>query len=339
MPLLDPSRMPWGAIPVFLALCRSGSVRAAAASLSLSHPTVLKHLDNLESSLGILVFTRNPEGLLLTPDGLQLKEVAEEMEIAASGVRAIETTASALRPIILAVTDTIAHYWLVDKLPGWLETSGNPPVFLSTTMAPVDLARREAEIYIHMDAPVIADAVTIPVAYANLSLYASPKYIAAKGMPRELSDLPNHRFILYSGPQIPDAYAPVIAAFPEFAKLACVQTESPMVACAAVISGAGIGGLPSYVAVTAPGLVQIPLPLASQQPIFLTYHSKNRSNPRLRSFITWLRLQFDDMAHPFLGKDFHPEDMAAYLSPAPASNGPMAPRPDAIIAESLPSAS
>ena len=51
--------MNWDDIRHFLAVARGGSVRAAAASLKVGHSTVLRHIAQLEETLGTPHLARN----------------------------------------------------------------------------------------------------------------------------------------------------------------------------------------------------------------------------------------------------------------------------------------
>jgi len=60
------SELDWNDIRIFLALFRGRSVRKAADKLEMSHSTVSRHLTDLETSLGAVLFTRSRDGLLPT---------------------------------------------------------------------------------------------------------------------------------------------------------------------------------------------------------------------------------------------------------------------------------
>ena len=50
--------MDWSDVRIFLAIARSGSLRAAAKLLGVSHPTVGRRLQVLEQSSGQPIFLR-----------------------------------------------------------------------------------------------------------------------------------------------------------------------------------------------------------------------------------------------------------------------------------------
>ena len=72
--------MDWNDLRHFLALSRTGSVRAAGASLGVSHSTVLRRVQSLETELGTRLFDRSRDGFALTLAGHEMVTTAEAME-------------------------------------------------------------------------------------------------------------------------------------------------------------------------------------------------------------------------------------------------------------------
>src|SRR5579859_2904256 len=76
----------WELYRSFLAVIRDGSLSGAARSLSLTQPTIGRHIDALEQSLGVALFTRSQHGLLPTSAALDLVPHAEDMAAAAEAL-------------------------------------------------------------------------------------------------------------------------------------------------------------------------------------------------------------------------------------------------------------
>lgn len=66
-------------LKLFWEVARSGSLRAAAAKLNLSQPTISSQIKSLENALGERLFDRTGSGLRLTPQGLLVMECAAEI--------------------------------------------------------------------------------------------------------------------------------------------------------------------------------------------------------------------------------------------------------------------
>ncbi len=63
----------------FVAVARAGNVSRAALKLHLTQPAVSLQLKSLAQRSGLQLFTRTPQGLLLTPDGAALLPQAEKV--------------------------------------------------------------------------------------------------------------------------------------------------------------------------------------------------------------------------------------------------------------------
>ena len=70
----------WDDVRHFLALARTGSVRAAGASLGVSHSTVARRVEGLEERLSTRLFDRDRDGYRLTEAGRQMVPSAERVE-------------------------------------------------------------------------------------------------------------------------------------------------------------------------------------------------------------------------------------------------------------------
>src|SRR4051812_27448478 len=77
------TRFEWSLARSFLAALEHGSLLAAARTLGTTQPTVGRHIAELESQLGVLLFERTGRGLLPTAAALKLADSARAMEAAA----------------------------------------------------------------------------------------------------------------------------------------------------------------------------------------------------------------------------------------------------------------
>lgn len=63
----------------FLAAAEEGSITKAAESLNLPQSTLSRQLARLEEELGAKLFTRGPQGIELTREGLMLRRRSSEV--------------------------------------------------------------------------------------------------------------------------------------------------------------------------------------------------------------------------------------------------------------------
>ncbi|MBW0147065.1 LysR family transcriptional regulator [Marinobacter arenosus] len=81
----------------FVTVAREGSVSRAAERLHLTQPAVSLKLKQLQDDLGLKLFRRKPQGLVLTEDGQSLLPMAEK---ALAGLAAFEQSARALHSTV-----------------------------------------------------------------------------------------------------------------------------------------------------------------------------------------------------------------------------------------------
>ena len=73
----------WALIRSFLAALEYGSLLGASRALKLSQPTVGRHIAELESQLGVVLFERTGRGLSPLEMALNLADSARAMEAGA----------------------------------------------------------------------------------------------------------------------------------------------------------------------------------------------------------------------------------------------------------------
>lgn len=140
--------MDWNDVQHFLALARLRSVRAAGASLGVSHSTVARRVEALEARLATRLFDRNRDGYVLTDAGRQMLPAAEriEQEMAALERGLVGRDERLSGAVALTCTDSYVSGLLLAELTGFCDEY--PEIELAVTIdgRPFDLARREADI-------------------------------------------------------------------------------------------------------------------------------------------------------------------------------------------------
>ncbi|MBY0689071.1 LysR family transcriptional regulator [Microbacterium marinilacus] len=113
---LSPSRLPY-----FLAIARHGGVLAAADALRVSPSAVSQQLSRLEAEVGHALVERTPRGVVLTPAGREIVELAEtiEREIDDAEHRIAATAEDAVGIVRLGGFQTFLTAVLAPALPRW----------------------------------------------------------------------------------------------------------------------------------------------------------------------------------------------------------------------------
>ena len=104
----------WNLVRTFVAVADSGSLAGAARGLSLAHPTVARHIQQLEANLGLALFDRRTSGMALNDAGIALAASARNMLTAAQAFEAASTSFKTSTSGTVRVT---ASEFLADVFP------------------------------------------------------------------------------------------------------------------------------------------------------------------------------------------------------------------------------
>jgi DNA-binding transcriptional LysR family regulator len=140
--------------------------------------------------------------------------------------------------------------------------------------------------------------------------YAHRSYLDVHGTPASPADLLGHRFVA----QCDDKGRWVASEkhfFPDHAGLVAVRVNAGSANLAAIVGGAGIGVLPTYVEAVRDDLVMLDVAPSYPIDIWITYHADAKKIPRVQKTIEWLTLAFDPRRHPWFRDEFvHPRKFA-----------------------------
>jgi DNA-binding transcriptional LysR family regulator len=168
----------WDDLRTALFLARAGSVRKAARGLGVSHSTVLRRLEALESSTGVRLFERKPDGYELTPAGQDVFDTAGALEEIVAGLeRRVEGRDLRLAG---AVRVTLPDPFLALLLPPLRELGAAQPdinVTVAVDVGYADLAHREADIAVRVASEPPPDLVGRRLVTAGVGVYGSEDYL------------------------------------------------------------------------------------------------------------------------------------------------------------------
>lgn len=189
----------WDDLQFFLAVARAGTVSQASRGMSVDHATVIRRLSNLEQSLGVKLFERNPRGYNLTHRGEQLlisaQAVEAETQKAARDVgRADLAISGAVR---ISSLEGFANFFLAARLPRIAAAHPNLALELIAIQQIVALSRREADIAITLQPPESGRFVKEHLTDYFLFVYGTKAYLANAPRIRSRGDLQHHSFTGY----------------------------------------------------------------------------------------------------------------------------------------------
>ena len=167
----------WDDARFVLALSRTGTIRAAALSLSVNHTTVSRRIATMEEKLSARLFEQTPSGYVLTASGQTIVKAAERMEeLFLGSQKRIEGSDSELSGDVHIHIPDIFDEWVCELLAPFSQTQPNLRIHLSSQTAVADLARREADIALRFTNSPPQDMVGRKVWELPVAVYASTDF-------------------------------------------------------------------------------------------------------------------------------------------------------------------
>ncbi len=278
------STIDWDDLRLFLALVRHGSARGAAQALGLSHSTVVRRVERLESDLGARLFDRDFTGYRPTAAGETLLDSALKAEdaILAADRQLRGQDARLTGEIRLTTSDILANYFLMPDLA--LFTSNYPEIDLTVLLSydVFDLARREADVAIRFisggrNPP--EDLVGRKLVTATSCYYATEQYLEDHD---PWSDDSTARWIGWGDYE---RYPDWVRKSPFPSAPAYGHFNNAMMQATAVQAGLGLATLPCFVGDQVSGVVRIPgCGPYSNYDIWILSHPDLRDAARHRTF-------------------------------------------------------
>lgn len=171
--------MDWKSLPAFLAVARSGSLRAGAEQIEGTHATVRRQIEGLEAQLGTTLFRRNAGGLTLTAAGRRLLPQALEAETALlkgfSAVKGLDREASGR--IRLSVDPLTAHYLLAPVLAEFAALYPSIEIEMKLSYFIDSIEKDETDISIRHVVEVDENAVGRKLFPLSIGVFALRDYI------------------------------------------------------------------------------------------------------------------------------------------------------------------
>lgn len=182
----------------FIAAAEGGSFSAAARRMEVTIPAVAKLVNALEESLGVRLFERSAQGLVLTAVGESYLECCLPAVSALQDVDE-QVRGSALRArgtVVVGIQHVVAHALLAPALPRFHARHPEIQIDLRESTQSVDTSAPGVDVYISLGWPEVPDMIHRALAVSRFVVCAAPGYWAAHGVPRHPRDLEKHPCLL-----------------------------------------------------------------------------------------------------------------------------------------------
>ncbi len=284
------NKFDWSLVRSFLAALDHGSLLGAARAVGSTQPTLGRHIAELESQLGAVLFERTGRGLLPTETALRLADSARAMEEGANQLARNVSGAQAgvSGTVRITASQPVACFVLPGVLAQMRVALPEIQVELVASNQVSNLLRREADIALRMVQPEQSTLVVKRIAKITLGTYAHRDYLRRRGVPRQMADLSSHELV---GTDKDEAILRGFAGwgFPIGREAFAFRTDDLIAYWEAVRAGLGIGFVADYLARTDSQLVPIlPAIKIPPLPIWLTVHREIRTSRRIRAVYDFL---------------------------------------------------
>ncbi len=274
----------WNRARSFLVTAEEGSLSAAARALGMTQPTLGRQVTALEQELGVVLFERVGQGLVLTPSGLDLVEHVRAMGDAANRVSLIASGQSQNIEgnVCISVSEVYAVFILPPIIAKLRQMEPKINIEIVATNMASDLRRREADIAIRNFRPTQPELIAKKIKDVSARLYATPEYLERIGKPTSPGNFQRADFISFDGTGMVINGLNALGLnltkknFPILAENYIAHWEL-------VKQGLGIGIMPEDIGDAEP-LVQQALPELEPIvfPIWLTTHRELNTSKRVR---------------------------------------------------------
>jgi DNA-binding transcriptional LysR family regulator len=280
----------WDEIRTAYQVARVGTVSGAAEALGVHHATVIRHIDALEGRLGAKLFQRHARGYTPTEAGQDLLNVAAQTDDQFTQLagrikgRGDEVTGE----LIVTSLDALSPL-IVPAIGDFMERHPDLRVRLMTDHRLFRLEYGEAHVAIRAGAlPDQPDNVVQPFFTQTIRLMASKEYVARFGT-LERGNVEDHRFI---GTVEDTPRAPYYRWLNEHVPASSIhfRATSMMAGKVAVMSGMGIGFLPTWEMEGTENLVEVLPPLEDWSArIWLVTHMDLHRTAKVQTFVRFLK--------------------------------------------------
>ena len=239
----------WDDLRFFLELCRKTRLVRAAETLRVDHTTVARRVAALEQALGVKLIEKTEQGYRPTRAGEKLLPIAEGMENSALYLE--DDVAGAGGQLSGAVRigtpDGFGTFFLARLLPDLIAHHPGLEVDLVAVPHYVSLSRREADLSVALKRPTSGRIYARKLTDYHLQLFASRAYLDRTAPILQRSDLRGRALVGYIEDLV---FAPQLRYMEAVGKdmTAGFRSTSLVAQRQAILSGAGVGVLPRFIA-------------------------------------------------------------------------------------------
>ena len=279
----------WALLRSFLAVVEGGSLSTAAKSIGATQPTLSRHIRELETALGVILFTRSAQGLDPTNAALALVEDARAMGAAAEGLnlKAQGRSQQLQGTVRITASVIVANLMLPPMIAALRQAEPSIQIEIVASDTNQNLLRRDADIALRMADPTQNALIARKLGDTPLGLFATRGYFDRRGRVASKDDLRHHDLIgLDRGEFLIRAFAAYGIGLmrEEFV----LRSDDGMLGWNLLLAGAGVGVGQLVLARRHEDLELVDGIKLSALPVWLVMSEEVRSNARIRRVADFL---------------------------------------------------
>jgi len=185
---------------MFYRICNSGGIAEASRRLRTPKATLSRKLSSLESALGAKLFDRKGGRLVITEAGEILYNHCEHIlgEVERTVAHLSEINSQVRATLHVSLPPDIGVHWLASAIGEFSSAHPKTDIYADVTSRWVDLLEEPYDLSIHIGGTRQDDPPpTLVIAKLTRGFFASEKYLARKGEPKEIADLHEHDCIVH----------------------------------------------------------------------------------------------------------------------------------------------
>lgn len=274
----------WDGFRYFLAVARTGTLSAAAASLRIEHTTVSRHIRLLEEELRVQLFHRSNQGYQLTEAGARFLHKVESVESAVVSAQVMaDENVEIAGTVRVGAPDGFGTVFLAPLLGELTRKHPRLSVELFAIPRQFSLSKREADIAITLSVPQQARVVSRRLVDYSLYVYGSKAYLESADPIETREDMQSHPFITYSEELV---FSPEVDYLGSIGPdvTTHIRSMSLVAQAYAAMGGAGLVILPVFSEKNFPNLVPVlPEQVTLTRSFHMHIHEDHKRTPHIRT--------------------------------------------------------
>lgn len=288
----------WTELRTAFKLAKLGTLSATAKDIGVHRSTVMRHIDALEESLGVVLFQRNDKGYLPTEAGLEIMRLGEVTDYQFANL--VDDLQDKDKPLegnlhITTVNEVTAS--LLPTINRYQALYPGMRINISSNLRSFDLKYGEADIAIRLGPkPETPDNAVSPLSKVEISLCAHESYIQKHGQPTK-HNLHQHKFIALNERHNHLPWNDWVHDNVSATNIV-LSSSSMQVLNQALLSGTGIGAMPKSAIKQNEALTEVEMDEIWGISIWMLVHRDMVHIPKIKKFIELLKQQEIQILHP-----------------------------------------